>query len=151
MKIDSATAAVVTGGASGLGRATAEALAAAAGLRLDGASPRAVELPDPKLSPIHSWHSASSGVIRSAGSHRRHPSRKLKNARSPHRTALDKSLEFGLRFFPRLFATMRGCIEPGSKNIFLRVEFSTMCLGGSPITSMMQANCSSSFSPGKRG
>ena len=29
MKIDSTTAAVVTGGASGLGRATAEALAAA--------------------------------------------------------------------------------------------------------------------------
>jgi hypothetical protein len=45
---------------------------------------------------------------------------------------------------------MRGCSDE-SKNILARVLLSIKWRGGTPMISMMQASCSTSFSPGNKG
>lgn len=105
----------------------------------------------PRASNIHGCLSPSSGDILIFGSHLRHPSKKSKNSLSLHFIAWLKVFVAGRFFLPLLeFATILGApVE--SKKIFFLVEKSTMFLGGKPNTSITQANCSNSFSPGKRG
>ena len=83
-------------------------------------------------------------------SQRKQPSKNDKKGASVHRSAVDRSRDPGLRFFPLELATMRGCSDE-SKNIFALLLLSIKWRGGTPMTSMMQASCSTSFSPGNRG
>jgi hypothetical protein len=83
-------------------------------------------------------------------SHRKQPSKNDRKGASVQRSAVDKSRDPGLRFFPLELATILGCSDE-SKNIFARLLLSIKWRGGTPMTSMMQASCSTSFSPGNRG
>jgi hypothetical protein len=93
-------------------------------------------------------------LIRSAHlcalSQRKQPSKKERKGASVQRSAVDRSRDPGLRFLPREFATIRGCSDE-SKNIFALLLLSIKWRGGTPMTSIMQASCSTSFSPGNRG
>ncbi len=83
-------------------------------------------------------------------SHRKQPSKNERKGASVHRNAVDKSRDPGRRFLPLEFATMRGCSEE-SKNIFALVLLSIKWRGGTPMTSIIHASCSTSFSPGNKG
>ncbi len=83
-------------------------------------------------------------------SQRRHPSKNDRNGASVQRSAVDKSRDPGLRFLPLEFATMRGWRDE-SKNIFALLLLSIKWRGGTPMTSIMHASCSTSFSPGNKG
>ena len=83
-------------------------------------------------------------------SQRRQPSKNDRKGASVQRRAVDKSRDPGLRFLPLELATMRGWREE-SKNIFALLLLSIKWRGVTPMTSIMQASCSTSFSPGNRG
>ena len=99
---------------------------------------------------INSWRSASWGVIRRAGSQRRQRAMKSRKASSSHFKDCLSSLELGRRRRP-FDETVSLGLPRESKNSFLRVLFSIKCFSGGPNTSMIQASCSCSFSPGKIG
>ena len=98
----------------------------------------------------HGCRNASDGVIRSATSHRRHLDKKSMNPRSVHRSSDPRSLLFGTRFLPLLFATSLGSPED-SKYFLPRSDRSNNDLGGTPLISITHAICSASFSPGNSG
>lgn len=99
---------------------------------------------------MNSWHNASCGFSLRVGSHLRHRVMKSRKASSSHLRTLRKSLELGRRRLPFDDTVNRGFpIE--SKNSFFLVLFSIKCFSGGPKISIMQANCSCSFSPGKIG
>lgn len=93
---------------------------------------------------------ASSGFIRRSGSQRRHRERKLIKASSSHLSTCCSVFDDGRRLRP-LDETVNLGLPSESKNSFFLVLFSIRCFSGGPKTSMMQANCSCSFSPGKIG
>jgi len=93
---------------------------------------------------------ASSGFIRLSGSHLRQRVRKSRKASSSHFSACCKDFEDGRRRRP-LEETVKRGFPSESKKSFLRVLFSIRCFSGGPNTSIMQASCSCSFSPGKIG
>ena len=99
---------------------------------------------------INSCSRASSGLRRRAGSHRRHLVIKSRNASSSHFNTCRSSFELGLRRLPFDETVNRG-LPIESKKSFLRLLVSIRCFSGGPKTSMMQASCSCSFSPGKIG
>lgn len=118
-----------------------------------------------------SWRTASSGVIRFFGSHLKGKQRintnviillsgiwtyskhlliKSLNMGSLHRSACANAFEPGLRLRPFELVTHRG-LHRESKNKRFRVAVLMRSSGGTPRTSMMQASCSTSFSPGNNG
>lgn len=93
---------------------------------------------------------ASRGVILRAGSHLKQRAMKSRNAGLSHLRACRRSVELGLRRRPLDETVKRGFPEE-SKNSFFLVLFSIRCFSGGPNISMIQANCSCSFSPGNSG
>jgi len=103
------------------------------------------------LTPVmNSCLFASCGFIRRAGSQRRHRAMKSRKASSSHFKTWRSSFELGLLRLPLEDTVNRG-LPIESKNNFFRLLFSIKCFSGGPNTSMMQASCSCSFSPGKMG
>ena len=102
------------------------------------------------LPVMNSCWIASSGLRRRSGSHRRQRVIKSRKASSSHLSAAWRDLLLGRRRLPFVETVSRG-LPRESKKIFLRVDFSMRCFSGGPKTSIMQANCSCSFSPGKIG
>lgn len=103
------------------------------------------------LRPVmNSWRAASSGFMRRSGSHLRHLVRKSRNDSSSHLRTWVKVLVEG-RLLRPLEETVRRGLPAESKKSLRRVDFSIRCFSGGPKTSMMQASCSCSFSPGKMG
>lgn len=72
------------------------------------------------------------------------------NNASLHRNAWASVLDPGLRFFPFELVTQRG-LQRASKNNRFLVAVLIKSSGGTPNISIMHANCSTSFSPGKSG
>ena len=99
---------------------------------------------------MNSCLTASSGFIRRSGSHRKHRARKSRKGSSSVFMTCERVFEDGRRRRP-LDETVRRGFPRESKNSFRRVLFSIKCFSGGPKTSMMQASCSCSFSPGKIG
>ena len=99
---------------------------------------------------INSCRIASSGLSRLSGSHRRQRARNSMKASSSHFNTCCKVLEDGRLLLP-LDETVKRGFPIESKKSFLLVLFSMRCFSGGPNTSMMQASCSCSFSPGKMG
>uniref|UniRef100_A0A224XUU8 Putative secreted protein n=1 Tax=Panstrongylus lignarius TaxID=156445 RepID=A0A224XUU8_9HEMI len=64
--------------------------------------------------------------------------------------AIAMSLDPGFLFLPLLFVMLLGFPFESKKSLFLDAFIKTSS-GGIPKTSIMQASCSASFSPGKRG
>ena len=93
---------------------------------------------------------AGSGLSRLSGSQRRHLAMKSTKSSSLHLRACARVLVPGLRRFP-FELTMGLGVPVESKKSLRRELLSTKYLSGSPKTSMMQASCSCSFSPGNRG
>jgi len=98
----------------------------------------------------NSWFSASLGFNRRAGSQRRQRAMKSRKGSSSHFKVCLRSFELGLRRRP-LEDTVNLGFPKESKKSFLRVLLSIRCFSGGPKTSMMQASCSCSFSPGNIG
>ena len=99
---------------------------------------------------IQGCRKAAWGFIRLSGSHVKHLAIKSRKSSSLHFSTVDSVFEPGRRRLP--FALTKGRGAPvASKNLFLLDALSTMYRSGTPNTSMIQANCSSSFSPGKIG
>lgn len=105
---------------------------------------------DDELGCSHSWWAASSGVIRLVGSHSRQRDTKWMNCVSEQRNACTKDLLAGLRFLPFELVMQRG-FPRESKNNRRLTALAMTSSGGSPFTSIMHANCSTSFSPGNIG
>ena len=99
---------------------------------------------------MNSCRTASSGFMRLSGSHLRQRAKKSRNGSSSHLMTCVSVLDDGRRLRP-LDETVRRGLPIESKKSFLRVLFSMRCFSGGPKTSMMQASCSCSFSPGKIG
>lgn len=99
---------------------------------------------------MNSCRTASSGFKRLSGSHRRQRVKKSRNGSSSHLRTCCKVLEDGRRLFP-FDETVRRGFPSESKKSFRRVLLSIRCFSGGPKTSMMQASCSCSFSPGNMG
>lgn len=103
-----------------------------------------------RLCAIHGWRIACSGLMRRSGSQWRHLETKSTNSSSLQCRTCCSVLVEGLRRLPFELTTGLGApVE--SKKSFLRELRSTRYLSGIPNTSMMQASCSCSFSPGKIG
>lgn len=99
---------------------------------------------------IHGWRRAVSGFIRRSGSQMRHLERKSMKSSSLQLRAELRVFESGRRRLPLLLTTGRGApVE--SKKSFLREDRSISDRSGMPRISIIQASCSCSFSPGKRG
>lgn len=98
----------------------------------------------------HSWRAASSGVMRFLGSHSRHLLTKSMNTVSLQRSACEIVLDAGFRLRP-LELVMHLGVPLESKNNLLLVAVLMRSSGGWPSTSIIQANCSTSFSPGNSG
>lgn len=110
---------------------------------------------------------ALSGLKRRSGSQTRHFAIKSTKSSSSHLSTCERVLAPGRRRRPFELTTGRGtpvesaindqrdvrdeAADDSPKNSFLRELRSTRYLSGSPSTSMMQASCSCSFSPGKIG
>lgn len=90
------------------------------------------------------------GFIRRSGSQTRHLAMKSTNSSSLHLRACARVLEPGLRRRPLEFVTGLG-VPLVSKKSFFRELRLTNSFSGTPRTSIMQDNCSCSFSPGKIG
>lgn len=103
------------------------------------------------LSPVrNSCLRASCGLRRRDGSQRRQREMKSRKASSSHFRTCLSSFELGRRRRP-FEETVNLGLPKESKKSFFRVLFSIKCFSGGPKTSMIQASCSCSFSPGKMG
>jgi hypothetical protein len=119
---------------------------------------------------IHGCFIAAIGFRRFSGSQIRHLAMKSTNNSSSALRICCSVLAPGLRRFPlelgiilgwpsesaqaarcKLLSQPRASRPDLPKKFFFRVDFSTIALSGKPMTSMMQASCSCSFSPGKIG
>jgi len=90
------------------------------------------------------------GLMRRSGSHTRHLETKSTKSSSSQRRTWDRLFVPGLLLRPFEFTTGRGApVE--SKKSRLRELRLTKSLSGRPRTSIIQDNCSCSFSPGKMG
>ena len=85
-----------------------------------------------------------------SGSHSKQRDTKSMKCESEHRSAWANDFVPGLRFLPFEFVIQRG-LPRESKNKRRLTALVTTSSGGSPMTSMMHASCSTSFSPGKIG
>ena len=99
---------------------------------------------------IQGCRKAGWGFRRLSGSHVRHFETKSRNSSSSHFRIAPRVLAPGRRRFPLALTKGRGA-PLASKNNLRRDALSTMKRSGTPKTSMMQANCSCSFSPGNMG
>ena len=119
---------------------------------------------------IHGCFIAAIGLRRFSGSQIRHLAMKSTNSSSSALRICCNVLAPGRRRFPLELGTTLGWPSESAqaarckllsrslgprpdlpKKFFFLVDFSTIALSGRPITSMMQASCSCSFSPGKIG
>lgn len=135
-------------GGSGSGRGSEMVL-----LRFTGEESRIgiLEVAGGSLWPVmNSWRMASSGLSRLSGSHRRQRAKKSMKASSSHFNTCCRVLDDGRLRLP-LDDTVRRGLPIESKKSFLLVLFSMRCFSGGPKTSIIQASCSCSFSPGKIG
>ena len=99
---------------------------------------------------IQSCRMAWSGVMRMSGSHSKQRLIKSRNNASWHPMAFSKLRPFTRRLRPRLLVIWRGSFFE-SKNMRFLCALSVRLVGGMPSTSMKQAICSCSFSPGNSG
>jgi len=93
---------------------------------------------------------AGAGFRRRSGSQTRHFAMKSTNASSSHLRTWAKVLVPGFLLLPLEFTTGLGAPVESKKSFFLELRL-IKSLSGTPSTSMMQDNCSCSFSPGKMG
>jgi hypothetical protein len=99
---------------------------------------------------IQGCRKAGCGFRRFSGSHVRHLAMKSRNNSSSHFRIAASVLAPGRCRLPLALTNGRGA-QLASKNNLRLDAFSTIYRSGTPKTSMMQASCSCSFSPGKIG